>query len=305
LIYSLIGSIKAVKIFLKKDSNLIFVEGADLPALFSVSIYRILSKIKYKNSIKKFVVKLDWDPDILLHIHKTKNILSVLFDLYYFLISIIFDIIIVETECTYNELIKLPFSEKLRIVPMGYSNQKYENENAKREKIILSVARIAHDKGHDVLISSFKKVYSIHKDWELRIIGPIEDQEYYNKLKMLIGELKLNDSVKLLGGVYGKSLEEEYKRASIFCLLERYEAFGIARIEAMSYGLPVITTTAGCGEQYSKYGSIIVPIEDTEKPAEAMLKLIENPNLRIEISKRQMDAIYSWDEVVKKIQDLI
>ena len=194
--------------------------------------------------------------------------------------------------------------KKLRIVPNGYANSKVENENPKRGKIILSVGRIHPQKGHDVLISSFKKVYFIHKDWELRIIGPIEDLEYYEKLKILIDELKLNDSVKLLGNVDEKTLEEEYKKASIFCLLSRYEGFPIARLEAMSYGLPVITTKAGCGEQYSKYGSIIVPIEDTERPAEAMLKLIENPGLRIEISKRQMDAVYSWDDVVKKIYDL-
>jgi glycosyltransferase involved in cell wall biosynthesis len=308
-LFKLIESMKAVKIFIRKDPDLILVEYKDLSALISVAIYRLLCKIIFRNSRKKFIIKQDVNSENIKNIHQNKNIMSIFYDIWELLYSIVFDIIIVESDCAYNELLKSPFSEmlrkKLRIVPNGYANPKVENENPKRGKIILSVGRIHPQKGHDVLISSFKKVYFIHKDWELRIIGPIEDQEYFKKLKMLIDELKLNDSVKLLGNVDEKTLEEEYKKASIFCLLSRYEGFPIARVEAMSYGLPVITTPAGCGEQYSKYGSIIVPIEDTERPAEAMLKLIENPRLRIEISKRQMDAIYSWDDVVKKIYDLI
>jgi len=309
IFYKLIESMKAVKIFIRKDPDLILVEYKDLSALISVAIYRLLCKIIFRNSRKKFIIKQDVSPEVIKNIHQNKNITSIFYDIWQLLFSIVFDINIVETDCAYNELLKLPFSKmlrkKLKIVPNGYANPKFENENAKREKIILSVGKIKPQKGYDVLISSFKKVYFIHKDWELKIIGPIEDQEYFKKLKMLIDELKLNDSVKLLGNVDEKTLEEEYKKASIFCLLSRDESFGIARVEAMSYGLPVITTTAGCGEQFSKYGSIIVPIEDTEKSAEAMLKLIEDPRLRIEISKRQMDAVYSWDDVAKKIYDLI
>ncbi|MFP3257401.1 MAG: glycosyltransferase [Candidatus Nanopusillus acidilobi] len=309
ILFNLIESMKAFKVFIRKDPDLILVEHEPLSALFSVATYRLLCKIIFRNSRKKFIIKQDVNSEDIKNIHQNKNIISIFEDIWQLLYSIVFDIIIVESDCAYNELLKSPFSEmlrkKLRIVPNGYANPKVENENPKRGKIILSVGRIHPQKGHDVLISSFKKVYFIHKDWELRIIGPIEDLEYYEKLKILIDELKLNDSVKLLGNVDEKTLEEEYKKASIFCLLSRYEGFPIARLEAMSYGLPVITTKAGCGEQYSKYGSIIVPIEDTERPAEAMLKLIENPGLRIEISKKQMDAVYSWDDVVKKIYDLL
>ena len=45
-------------------------------------------------------------------------------------------------------------------------------------KIILSVGRIAPQKGHDILISIFQKVAQKYPDWKLRIVGAVEDKEY-------------------------------------------------------------------------------------------------------------------------------
>jgi glycosyltransferase involved in cell wall biosynthesis len=190
------------------------------------------------------------------------------------------------------------------VIPNGYVDKNISIVKTDRKKIILSVGRISLQKGFDILIKSFQKVHLIHNDWQLRIVGPIVDQEYYDYLKNIVNNYNLEKSVIFVGEKMGDDLENEYNNASIFCLLSRYESFGTVRSEAIAHGLPMITSEAGCGIVYEKYGSIIVPIENTLKPAEAMKKLIENPKLREEIAKKQMNAIITFDEVAKRIDDL-
>ncbi|MGC9124378.1 MAG: glycosyltransferase family 4 protein, partial [Thermoplasmata archaeon] len=221
----------------------------------------------------------------------------------------IFDKIIVESSCSYNELSKLNFSQKLLkklvVIPNGCNTKDNKINKYIRKKIILSVGRISYQKGFDILIKSFEMVHKIHTDWQLRIVGPIADENYYRQLKNLVFSLGLENSVIFTGVINENDLEKEYNESSIFCLLSRYEGFPIVRMETIAHGLPMITSEAGCGIEYAKYGSIVVPIENVEKPAEAMLKLIENPELREEISKKQMNALITWDDVAKRIDDLL
>jgi len=309
LISSIKESINAAKAFIKVDPSIILIEHADLSSIISVAIYKFLIVLKTKKfNEKRFFIKLDVNPDDIKKGFKSKGIGKFFFYFYNFRYFLIFDKVIVESPCAYNELIKLNFSQKLLkkmvVIPNGYVDKNISMVKPDRKKIILSVGRISFQKGFDILIKSFQKVHLIHNDWQLRIVGPIVDQEYYDYLKNIVNNYDLEKSVIFVGEKMGDDLENEYNNASIFCFLSRNESFGIVRSEAIAHGLPMITSEAGCGIVYEKYGSIIVPIENILKPAEAMKKLIENPKLREEIAKKQMNAIITFDEVAKRIDDL-
>ena len=62
---------------------------------------------------------------------------------------------------------------------------------------------------------------------------------------------------------------------------------------------------AGCGVQYNRCGSMVVPIGDFNAASIAIIKLIENPSLRKEVSKKQVDCVMTWNEVAEELHRLI
>jgi len=290
-IISLLNFPKVLPYLIRKKPDLLIVEHRTGPiTLFTLLLYRLMTSKKGK--INRMVLKYDLDP------HEK---VGTLFRLLHRLALVVFDIVIVESKCAYDLLWNIKQSSKIKIVPNGYLPHEVVINDDDREKVILSVGRIAKQKGHDILIQSFAKAHSLHPDWFLKIAGPIEDKQYYDELRDMVKNLGLTEYVRFLGSVSERELECEYKSASIFCLLSRYEGFNIARVEAMSYGLPTIISSAGCGVEYEKYGTIVVPIEDIDKSTEAMLRLMEDSALRKKISRQQLGGILSWDEVGKEI----
>ena len=281
---------KVLSYLVEKKPDLLIVEHrTSLITLFALLLYRRHLK---KNDRTRMVLRYDLDPDMRV---------GILFRLTNRLVLNVFDIVIAETKCAYDMLWNIKQSSKIKMVPNGYWCHQAVINNSDREKAILSVGRVVSQKGHDILIKSFAKVHSLHQDWFLKIAGPIEDKQYYDELRDMVENLGLTEYVRFLGSMSQSELEREYKSASIFCLLSRSESFGIARVEAMSYGLPAIITDAGCGMEYEKYGTIVVPVEDVDKAAKAMLRLIEDPALREKISRQQLDGILSWGEVGEEI----
>lgn len=124
-------------------------------------------------------------------------------------------------------------------------------------------------------------------------------------LKNRIINLKLNNSVSIITNVSEEDLVKEYKKASIFCLLSRNESFGISRIEAIHYGLPLVISEAGCGLQYKKFGSFVCDIENQDCVKEALSKLILNQTLREEIAESQKPMALNWRDVAFKFSELI
>ena len=78
-------------------------------------------------------------------------------------------------------------------------------------------------------------------------------------------------------------------RATVFVLSSRSEGFGNVIVEAMACGVPVISTDcmSGPGEiiEHGKSG-ILVPISDKKSLAETILKVLNNPSLRQELSEQ-------------------
>ena len=308
-IFSVKTSIKSVRIFIKNDPQIIVGEGLNPTIILPIFTYKFMTIYKKRSKKRKLLIKLDIDPNYIKYVNNKKNHHWFFMHLKLIISSLIFDRIIVESKCAYDELSKSNLSKiyikKLIVIPDGYINDDIRiNKNKKRKKIILSVGRINVQKGFEFLIKSFEIVHKTYSDWKLRIVGPIEDREYYGQLEKLVNSLNLKNSVKLVGGLSEKNLEKEFYNASFFCLLSRFEGFSIVRSEAIAHELPIVTSEAGCGVYYKKYGSIVVPVGDVSKSAKAILKLIKNKRLRERISKTQLKSILTWDEVAKRIDDI-
>lgn len=120
---------------------------------------------------------------------------------------------------------------------------------------ILSVGELKRIKRMDYLISYFSKL-DLNKFNSLIIIGDGPEKRHLLKE---INDLDLKNRVKLLGEKNRRDIFEISKQCNCFCLLSESETFGVAFIEAISSGLPVISTHCGGPEDFinDKNGQII------------------------------------------------
>ena len=149
---------------------------------------------------------------------------------------------------------------------------------------LVSMGRLTHQKGHDLLITAFADVARDHPSWDLMILGEGEERE---ALERLVRQLGLDGRVRLPGALPHPF--PTLKRCEIFVLASRWEGFGNVLTEAMACGLPVIAADcpSGPGEIIEDgINGLLVPVEDTRALERAMRRLIEAPSLRRLLTER-------------------
>lgn len=109
---------------------------------------------------------------------------------------------------------------------------------------------------------------ALHGEPRLIIFG---DGPESGALRALCAELGLDSRVSFRGHCPREELAEAYAAADCFVLASRSETFGVAYIEAMAAGLPVIATRCGGPENFvTEKNGILVPVDDTNVLVDAM-----------------------------------
>jgi glycosyltransferase involved in cell wall biosynthesis len=165
-----------------------------------------------------------------------------------------------------------------------------------RKNIILSIGRLTHQKGFDVLIKSFSDIIENVGGWELIILGEGEERE---NLENYIDHLELNKSVTLVGRV--KDVGLYIQTAGIVVQASRYEGFPNAVLESMGYGSPVISSDclSGPSEMISDgINGFLFPVDDNKKLSEIMYQLIADSELRARIGVRAKEVNSRFEQCV-------
>lgn len=188
-----------------------------------------------------------------------------------------------------------PFKSKIKVIPIGVSDTMLRSnkvslprsieEKVRGRRIVLSVGRLVPYKGFDVLIEAAK-----HMSTDLVTVivgsGPLHDA-----LKLAVDIAGVRDSVILTGRINDDVLQLLFSRAAIFCLPSTYraEAFGVVLIEAMAYGLPIVTTDIpGSGVPWvNQHGisGLNVPVRNAKALALAFNQIHGSENLRSRLSQ--------------------
>lgn len=145
-------------------------------------------------------------------------------------------------------------------------------------KSVLAVGRLSPVKGFDTLLDAWAIVHARFPDWTLTIVG--EGDERRN-LEARIEALGMGRSVSLPGTT--ADVEAYYRSASVFCLASRYEGFGMVLVEAMAYGLAVVSTQCEAGPRELLNGEdaiATVPVDDPRAMAMALGAVLCDPALR-------------------------
>jgi len=184
----------------------------------------------------------------------------------------------------------------------------YEELQKNKTFTFISVAGLIPLKGIDILINAFKKLIDKNIDAKLIIIG---DGSEIKKLKKLTTKLRLNNKVNFLGKRDREEVAKYMKSSHVFVLPTKYEAFGVVFIEALSCGIPIISTKSSGGPDsiVNEKNGLLVEIGNVEELAKAMEHLYKNyskyNNFEIAKEAKQKYGKESfkkvYDEVYKKV----
>lgn len=184
----------------------------------------------------------------------------------------------------------------------GIASEQRNDSSFKKDrvgtKIIISIGRLEQQKDFETLIHAFHMLSGKRDDCVLRIIG---DGEERIKLETIVASLKLRNKVQFLGWI--QDVNKELNKADMFVLSSKREGFGYALVEAMSRGLPVISTDSPFGPSEildkGRYG-ILIHMQDISAMADAMYKLIVDQRMYDFYAKKSLERarFFSLDKMM-------
>ena len=145
---------------------------------------------------------------------------------------------------------------------------------------LLCVGTLTPRKGHAVLFEALNELRDRH--WHLTCAGSLlRDPQHVAALQHQIERFSLRRRVSLLGDLDRDALERQYARADVFVLPSYLEGYGMALAEAVAFGLPVVSTTAGAiPETVPANASVLVAPGDSRALAKALAAVIDDPARR-------------------------
>lgn len=157
---------------------------------------------------------------------------------------------------------------------------------------ILAVGRLERQKGFDLLVEVWDTVVRKHPDWTLKLYG---NGSMKGQLEKRVQELGMQDSFLLLDPV--SNIADKYAESSIYVMSSRYEGFGMALIEAMACGTPVVSFDCPNGPAdiiHDGVDGLLAEPGNIAQLAEKLCFLIENDEARIRMGQVARENVKSY-----------
>lgn len=127
----------------------------------------------------------------------------------------------------------------------------------------ISVGSLLPVKGFDNLINAFSKLNMSPGTWMLNIIGGGKE---HDNLQDLIDRMGLSNNIHLLGRKSREGVIDMLHQSDVYVMSSRSETFGVAAIEALACGLPVIATECGGAADFmNKDNGVTCPVNNVEE----------------------------------------
>lgn len=119
----------------------------------------------------------------------------------------------------------------------------------------------------------------------------------------LIRELGLDESVRLTGYVNEEMLATLYKYALFLAMPSLYEGFGLPLLEAMSFGVPVLTSSCSSMPEVAGEAGLLVDPLNVDLIAQGISRMITDQEYRNLLADRAtgVAARFSWDKAAREI----
>jgi glycosyltransferase involved in cell wall biosynthesis len=176
-------------------------------------------------------------------------------------------------------------NHKLVYVPNGVTVNNIEpNRKDNKHVQILYLSNLVPSKGALEYLKAANIVIRKHHNVRFILAGVASSQSFADRLRSYIVSNKLHEYVQMPGGVIGEQKEKLMASSDIFVFPSyfRYEVFGTVNIEAMGFGLPVISSKEGAISETVEDGvsGFIIDPKSPEDIADKISILVNNPDLR-------------------------
>ena len=146
----------------------------------------------------------------------------------------------------------------------------------KKESIqLITTGRLIPEKHFDMLIQAIANIST--PKLQLYIIGNGSEKQ---KLQKLVEKLQAKDQIQLLGHKSKQEIVTLLQQSDIFVLPSQSETFGVAYIEALACGLPIIATDCGGPRDIvTQKNGLLIPVNDQQALEQAIVQMTHNFNL--------------------------
>ena len=167
------------------------------------------------------------------------------------------------------------------------------------KKLIFAVGRLSPIKGFQFLVDAMQLVVTKVPDSVAIIAG---SGPYKESLAEMINKNGLSGNIKLIGPIDEETKAALYERSEAVVFPSLNEPFGIVILEALMMHKPIIAfNTESSREIIQKGTGLLVPTNDTEALANAIMKIFTDKRLREQITAKTFTAKFSsWQEIVNQ-----
>ncbi len=186
---------------------------------------------------------------------------------------------------------------RIRVIPHGVRAPASVPPLEERERIVLFAGALQERKNVERLIGAFERC---EPGWRLVLAGG----HGYGAARILdrIARSPRRDAIDATGYVTDERLRELYARAAVFAFPSIDEGFGMPVIEAMAWGVPVLTSNRSALPEVAGGAALLVDPFDEEAIAEGLRALNADEGLRRDLRARGLarSGEFRWADAVAK-----
>jgi glycosyltransferase-like protein len=192
---------------------------------------------------------------------------------------------------------------RFRVADRAMTAELRRRAGALGRPLILAVGGIEPRKGSDTLVRALAALKQAGRHPVLAVVGGHSFQDYRPYRDRVLASLpglglRLDDDVVMLGTVPDAELPAWYAAADVFAFPSTKEGWGLAVLEAMSAGLPVVASDLPVFREYLQPGrdALLVPVDDAPALAAALASVLDDPRLAGELRSAALAVCerFSW-----------
>lgn len=210
-----------------------------------------------------------------------------------------------------NEMKRLGV-RRAKAVYLGIDSEEYKPTGVSKpsEKLILTVSHLNKEnverKRIWTVLKAIPHVLAEFPEAKFVIVG--RHMDAYPELKKFVEQAGIDDNVEFPGLVSHEEKLDYLRRAAIYVQPTKHEAFGVAIAEAMSCGLPVISSKVGAVPEVLGDCGLYVDPDDPKDLANKIILLLRDENLRKELGERARERVlhnFTYQRRKQEIQKVL
>lgn len=170
---------------------------------------------------------------------------------------------------------------------------------------ILYMGTIEPAKNIPKLLEAYKKL-SEGSEYYYKLVIAGKDGWMAEEIKNMAVDLGITDGVTFTGYIPPEDLSALFKAACAFVFIPLYEGFGTPVVEAMACGLPIVASDIGALREIAGNSAIFVNPHDADGIANAMIKVLNNKNIKKDFKENDQKQIknFDWEKCARETMEV-